>query len=144
MMGPEIFRGAAPEIGSVVFAALLVWASALVQHVGNVVDRGVGYVMSDRSVAPDTSGFFGRATRTLANNIESALMYVPPTLLVIAQNKNSELTSYAACVYIAARLLFTLTYWLKLSKARSSSWAIGMACCAVMLYVALPVHGTYP
>jgi hypothetical protein len=67
------------EAVSVIVAAVLVWLSALVQHLSNVSERGPQYVMSDRSVSPPSQGFFGRATRTLANNIESALMWVPPT-----------------------------------------------------------------
>lgn len=60
--------------------------------------------MSDRSVAPDTEGFFGRATRTLSNNIESALMYVPPMLLLIALERTSLATEVIAAVYIGRPL----------------------------------------
>jgi hypothetical protein len=67
---------------SVVFAAVMVWLSALVQNVSNVSERGSKYVMSDRSVSPSLQGFFGRATRTLANNIEAALMWVPPVVVI--------------------------------------------------------------
>ena len=49
------------EGASVLLAASLVWASALVQHLTNVIKRGARYVMSDRSVAPNMEGFFGRA-----------------------------------------------------------------------------------
>ena len=66
------------ETVSVIVAAVLVWLSALIQHLSNVSERGSQYVLSDRSVPPPLQGFFGRATRTLANNIESALMWVPP------------------------------------------------------------------
>jgi hypothetical protein len=37
------------EAISVVFAAVLVWLSALVQNLSNVSERGAKYVMSDRS-----------------------------------------------------------------------------------------------
>ena len=51
----------AAEVTSVVFAAFMVWVSALVQHFGNVAKRGADYVVSDRSVSPDIAGFVGRA-----------------------------------------------------------------------------------
>ena len=73
------------EAASVLFAGLLVWLSALMQHFSNVLERGAQYVMSDRSVAPAVQGFFGRATRTLSNNIESALMYVPVVLVLTSR-----------------------------------------------------------
>jgi hypothetical protein len=63
------------EATSVVFAGVLVWLSALVQNLSNASERGAKYVISDRSVSPPLQGVFGRATRTLANNIESALMW---------------------------------------------------------------------
>jgi hypothetical protein len=90
MAGSLAPETAIAEIASVVFAAFLVWASALVQHLSNTVNRRAGYVMSDRSVAPDMSGFFGRATRTLSNNMESALMYIPPALLVVTLGKQGR------------------------------------------------------
>lgn len=74
------------EAISVVFAAVLVWLSALVQNVSNTWERGSKYVMSDRSVSPPLRGFFGRAMRTLANNIEFALMWVPPVVVKVIRD----------------------------------------------------------
>ena len=50
------------EAVSVIGAAVLVWLSALVQHLSNISERGTQYVVSDRSVSPPLQGFFGRAT----------------------------------------------------------------------------------
>jgi uncharacterized MAPEG superfamily protein len=129
--------GATVEIGSVVFAAFLVWASALVQHISNVVSRGAGYVVSDRAVAPEMTGFYGRATRTLSNNLESAIMYIPPTLVVAILGKAAGITHYAAFAYIAIRITFSVSYWLKIPLIRSLAWFAGMMCCFVMVYVAI-------
>ena len=131
--GPQ---AASIEIASVTFAAFLVWASAFIQHFANVGKRGPAYVMSDRSVAPDMAGFFGRATRTLSNNIESGLMYAPVTLVVVGLGATGDLSRYAACAYIAARAVFSISYWLKIPMIRSFAWLAGMMCCAVMFYVA--------
>jgi uncharacterized MAPEG superfamily protein len=125
------------EIISVVFAAFLVWASALAQHFSNVSNRGPGYAMSDRAVAPEQNGFYGRATRTLANNIESALMYAPPTLVLIALGKAGAVSHYAAAVYIVVRATFTITYWLRIQGIRSIAWLVGMIVAALMYYLAI-------
>jgi uncharacterized MAPEG superfamily protein len=122
---------------SVLLAASLVWASALVQHLTNVIKRGVRYVMSDRSVAPDMEGFFGRASRTLSNNIESALMYVPPMLILIILGRTSFVTQVVAAVYVGARCAFSIAYWLGLSPIRSLAWLTGMICCAVAVSCAV-------
>ncbi|HUO54567.1 MAG TPA: MAPEG family protein [Rhodoblastus sp.] len=119
-----------PEAFSVVFAAALVWTSALVQHGANVYARGADYVMSDPSVAPDLKDFFGRATRTLANNIESAAMFAPPMLLALALGRTSKATALAALVYVAATAVFSLCYWFGIPVLRPFAWLTGMICCA--------------
>ncbi len=125
------------EAASVLLAASLVWLSALVQHSTNVIKRGAHYVMSDRSVAPDMEGFFGRASRTLSNNIESALMYIPPMLVLIILGRTSFATQAVAAVYIGTRCTFSIAYWSKLSSIRSVAWLTGMICCAVAVYCAV-------
>ncbi|HVZ29044.1 MAG TPA: MAPEG family protein [Asticcacaulis sp.] len=133
---PHLFAASA-EAASVIVAAGLVWLAAGVQHFSNIAQRGTSYVLSDRSVSPDMTGFFGRATRTLANNVESALMYVPAALIVIVAGKANSLSHWAAIVYIAARLIFVMSYWLKIPNIRSFAWLTGMTACAVLYGVAV-------
>lgn len=125
------------EAVSVIVAAVLVWLSALVQHLSNVSERGPQYVMSDRSVAPPLQGFFGRATRTLANNIESALMWVPPVVIILILHRTTWLSQLFAAAYICARIIFALSYWLKIPVVRSLAWFAGMICCAAVTVLAV-------
>lgn len=120
------------EAISVAFAASLVWLAALVQHLTNVVQRGTPYVIGDRSVPPPQDGFFGRATRALANNVESALMWAPPMIVVLLLHRTSGLSQLSAETYIGARSVFLLSYWLKIPLVRSGAWFVGMVCCAVV------------
>ena len=121
---------------SVVFAAVMVWLSALVQNVSNVSERGSKYVMSDRSVSPSLQGFFGRATRTLANNIEAALMWVPPVVVILMLHHTSWLSHLAAQAYIGTRVVYALSYWFKIPLIRSLAWFVGMICCATATVLA--------
>ena len=125
------------EAISVVFAALMVWMAALVQHFSNVTVRGLQYAMSDRSVPPTLEGFFGRATRTLANNIESALMWAPPSVVIILLHRESWATQLSAVTYIATRAVFALSYWFNISVVRSLAWFVGMICCAAAAVLAV-------
>lgn len=124
------------EIASVLVAASLVWVSAMVQHSSNIITRGARYVMSDRSVAPDMGGFFGRASRTLSNNMESALMYIPPAVIFIILGHSNYASQTMAAVYIGARSTFSLAYWLNL-PVRSMAWLTGMICCAFAVGLAV-------
>ena len=125
------------EAISVVFAAVLVWLSALVQNLSNASERGSKYVMSDRSVSPPLQGFFGRATRTLANNIESALMWVPPVVVILLLHRTTWISQLSAEAYIGARVVFALSYWLKIPVVRSLAWLVGMVCCGAVAVLAV-------
>jgi uncharacterized MAPEG superfamily protein len=125
------------EAISVVFVALLVWLSALVQHFSNVSERGAQYAVSDRSVSPPMEGFFGRATRTLANNIESALMWAPPVVVILVLHRTTWASQLSAETYIAARAVFALSYWFKIPVVRSLAWFVGMICCGAVAVLAI-------
>lgn len=129
------------EAISVVVAAALIWLSALVQHLTNVVERGSQYAISDRSAPPPMDGFFGRATRTLANNLESALMWVPPVVVILILHRTTWLSEAFAVTYIAARIVFAVSYWLKIPVVRSLAWFAGMICCAGVTVLALNPTG---
>ena len=125
------------EAISLVFAAVMVWLSALVQHFSNLSQRGPQYLMSDRSVSPMLEGFFGRATRTLANNIESALMWVPIVIVILMLHRMNWVTQFAAATYIGARVVFALSYWFKIPVGRSLAWFVGMVCCGTVAVMAI-------
>jgi uncharacterized MAPEG superfamily protein len=137
LSGAQRKGGSAVELISVIFAAMAVWLAVMVQHFTNVMLRGVTYVTGDRSIAPPMDGFFGRATRTLSNNLESAIMYIPPTMLIILTQKTSAITYWTAIVYIGVRAVFNISYWLKIPQIRSLSWFTGMVCSAIMAVLAV-------
>ena len=82
-------------------------------------------------------GFFGRATRTLANNIESALMWVPPMVVILILHRTTWLSQFFAAAYICARIIFALSYWFKIPVVRSLAWFAGMICCAAVTVLAV-------
>ena len=125
------------EAISLVFAALMVWLSALVQHFSNMSQRGPQYLMSDRSVSPTLDGFFGRARRTLANNIESALMWAPPVVVILLLHRTTWASQLSAETYIGARAVFALSYWFKIPVVRSLVWFVGMICCGAVAVMAV-------
>jgi uncharacterized MAPEG superfamily protein len=93
--------------------------------------------MSDRSVLPSLQGFFGRATRTLANNIEAALMWVPPVVVILLLHRTTWISQLSAEAYIGARVVFALSYWLKIPVIRSLAWLVGMVCCGTVAVLAV-------
>ena len=122
---------------SIAYMGILVWISALAQHINNLAVHGTKWVTSDRSQAIAEDGFTGRSTRTLRNNLESAAMYVPIALVALTMNEHSPIVTWTATIYMVARTTFTLGYWTKINAIRSLSWLVGMICIAV-LAVSLP------
>lgn len=129
------------EATSLIIAAALVWLSALVQHLTNVRLRGTSYVLSDRSASPPMDGFFGRASRTLANNVEAAVMWAPPVTVILVLHRTSSLSGLLAATFISARTIFALSYWFKIPVVRSLAWFTGMICCAGVTVLALIAIG---
>lgn len=121
------------EITSAIFASALVFLAVLVQHMNNVVGKGVAYVLSSRAEPPPSDGFAGRATRTLQNNLESCAMYAPVALVIVVLHKETTLTYLAALVYMLARVTFDLCYWFAVPGLRSTAWLTGMICTAIMM-----------
>lgn len=125
------------EITSLIFAGALIWISVLVQHVSNVRSKGTQFVMSDRAEPLADSGFTGRATRALRNNMESALMYLPIALVPILGHQNNALTYDVAAYWMLSRCTFTFGYWFKINLLRSLSWFTGMLAIAILAVKAL-------
>ncbi|WP_417684057.1 MAPEG family protein [Roseibium sp.] len=117
--------------------AVIVFASAAIQHAGTVLSRGVGFAMTDRSEALPETGFSGRSRRTLQNNLESATMAVPILTVLVSLNLASGLTGIFSLIYLAARVSFTINYWIGFSRLRSFSWGIGMACLVALAVLTL-------
>lgn len=113
-------------------AGLLVAVSAVAQHFNTVFSKGPGFVLTDRSESLSPSGFAGRASRTLQNNLESAGMVVPLVLVIAVLGVQGPIPALAASVYAAARVGFTLAYWANISLLRSIFWAIGMLMIAIL------------
>ena len=118
------------ELIAILTAGLLVFLSAAIQHANTVSTLGLGFVFTDRSKPLAREGFAGRAARTLQNNLESAAMFVPGAAIVTFLGHTNAVTALAAGIYVAARLGFTLSYWLGASRPRSFFWGIGMAAIA--------------
>jgi uncharacterized MAPEG superfamily protein len=52
--------------------------------------------------------FPGRASRALRNNLESAAMWVPISVVAVARDETSTLLFWVPLVYIVVRKTFTL------------------------------------
>ena len=64
-------------------------------------------------------------------------MYIPPVLILAILGHTNSATHALTAVYIAARCVFSIAYWLRISPIRSLAWLTGMICCAVAVSCAV-------
>lgn len=60
-------------------------------------------------------------------------MYAPVALAIVVLHKESNLSYYAALIYMVARAVFAFCYWFKVAGLRSAAWLAGMICTAIMI-----------
>ena len=118
-------------------AAMLVFAAALVQHLGTVYMKGPRFVMTDRSQPLGNDGFAGRSKRALQNTLESTAMMVPLALVVVFTGTQNNASAIAGVTYLIARIVFLISYWTGVNLLRSAAWAVGMISIIVMAATAL-------
>ena len=83
----------------------------------------------------------GAGARALAahqNAFESLIIYTMATAVVLATNNTSITVQVLAVVYLVARVVYCVMYYLNLDKMRSLMWLIGLLCPLIMIANSLP------
>lgn len=77
-------------------------------------------------VPADHSDLLFRAGRVVANTNETVVIFVLATLFCILSQASPQYTAYAAWLYVGARILYALCYYLNLQLLRSLIFAIAL------------------
>ena len=123
-------------LSAVVLSVLILFVSISVQALAGIRNNGLKWGFGARDTAKDDTVFQARAKRTVANHMESMMMFVPLALVVHMIDASSALAAKGALLYIVARALYPLTYWTGLPYARTLVWAVGVVG-TLMLFVEL-------
>ena len=83
-------------------------------------------------------GFGARALAAHQNSFESLIIYTMATAVVLATNNTSITVQVLAVVYLVARVVYCVMYYLNLDKMRSLMWLIGLLCPLIMIANSLP------
>ena len=67
-----------------------------------------------------------RLLRAQANYLETFPVVIVALVGVVLADRTSELTTWAAWVWLGARLVYLPLYWAGVPKVRTLVWAIGM------------------
>ncbi|MCB5408678.1 MAPEG family protein [Pseudogemmobacter faecipullorum] len=90
-----------------------------------------------RDHMPEGSPLLGRLRRAVNNGFEGLALFAPLVLIVVITGKASDLTLWAAWIYLAARLAYIPAYAMGLAPWRSLIWGLGLAATLLIGFVAL-------
>ena len=64
-------------------------------------------------------------------------MWVPPVVVILMLHRTNWISQLSAEAYIGARVVFALSYWLKIPGVWSLAWLVGMVCCGAVAVLAV-------
>ena len=115
-----------PEVIALVCAALVqILAIALA---GAVMNRDLGPKVNagPRDQMPEGSVLLGRLRRAVNNGFEGLALFTPAVLAVTLTGAGSLVTTGAAWLYVAVRLVYIAAYARGWAPWRSLIWAVGL------------------
>ena len=87
------------------------------------------YLFSSRDNAPDTSEFFGRASRALRNLFETLPIFIGLVLISIIKGVDN---SSLALLWLISRTIYIPLYIFGINYIRTGAWAVALICLIMM------------
>ncbi len=114
------------ELQAVLWTTMLLFLLLMFQ--GGLVPavQGLGWGLGSRDEPRDKSAMQGRAARTIANHIESMLLFVPLILVAHLIGLSTALTIWGAGLYLIGRAAFAMLYLFGVPVLRSGAWAVSV------------------
>ncbi len=111
---------------AVVWSVAILFVLISVQATADLKNNGLKWGFGARDSANDNTAFQARTKRTVANHIESMLLFVPLALVAHMAGISGDLLTKGTWLYIIARTLYPLTYWTGLPYVRTLVWTVGV------------------
>lgn len=129
-----------PDTANVAIWAMII-ASALPFLLAMLAKAIGGFGMADNSHPREVvAKFTGRAARANAaqqNSFESLPIFLVSVIVAMLFFVPQIVVNYLAVMYVALRLMYAIAYIVNLPTLRSIVWALSMACCFMLFYLAV-------
>ena len=129
-----------PDTANVAIWAMII-ASALPFLLAMLAKAIGGFGMADNSHPREVvAKFTGRAARANAaqqNSFESLPIFLASVIVAMLFFVPQIVVNYLAVMYVALRLMYAIAYIVNLPTLRSIVWALSMACCFMLFYLAV-------
>ena len=110
----------------------------IAQALTGAVQLGFLYGLGSRDEVKERSVFLRRIDRTVANHNQALLLFLLLAAVALGLSIESALLSMGATVFLIARVLFILLYFMGIPYLRTLSWAAGIVGLIMMLAAILP------
>lgn len=114
------------ELWSIAVMPLLLMIVTIFQGAQTPLTQGLQWGLGSRDEPLEQSALQGRFSRTVQNQVEAMLMYVPLMALVVGLDLTNEWTAIAAWLVIVGRITFVPLYLLGVFALRSVAYSISM------------------
>lgn len=129
-----------PDTANVAIWTMII-ASALPFLLAMLAKALGGFSMADNSHPREVvAKFSGRAARAHAaqqNSFESLPIFLASVIVAMLFFVPQVVVNYLAVMYVALRLVYAIAYIVNLPTLRSIIWALSMACCFMLFYLAV-------
>lgn len=129
-----------PDTANVAIWTMII-ASALPLVLAIIAKALGGFSMADnshpREVVDKYTGSAARANAAQQNSYESLPIFLASVIVAMLFFVPQVVVNYLAVMYVGLRVIYSLAYIVNLPTLRSIIWALSMACCFMLFYLAL-------
>ena len=122
------------ELQATVWTSLILFALLLFQGALVPVVQGFGWGLGSRDAPRDATVLQGRAARTVANQMEGMMLFVPLVLVAHLAGISTGLTVWGAALYLGGRVLFAPLYLFGVPVLRSAAWGVSVTGIVLIAY----------
>ena len=120
--------------------ALVIVANILIQQLTSMFDFGLKPILGSREDVKFV-GITGRLERAILNSIIAITLFAPSVIILRIVEVSTTQTVIAAQVFVAARVVYSISYALHIVLLRSAGWTIGLVCILALYYnvISIPI-----
>jgi uncharacterized MAPEG superfamily protein len=113
-------------LSAVVWSVAILFLLISVQATSGITNNGLKWGFGPRDSSKDDTVFQARSKRTVANHIESMMLFVPLALVAHMIGATGDMLAKGTLLYVIARGIYPMTYWTGIPVVRTLVWTAGV------------------
>ena len=113
------------ELWAVAGSAAILLVLIFAQQIYNDIKKGAPWALGNRE-DQDFNPTSARFERAVNNHMQNALIYMPLALVVVQQGLTNWWTALGGGLFLAGRIIHSVTYPFGITHIRSGGWILGV------------------